>query len=332
VRATYLIVIFAILSFLSPGLLAVERDFYTQRIIDEVLSWQLVSFEEVIQDVFLNGVNELEGKKVSEKYHMVANIPARALSVYENGSLIKTYKIAVGTQEFKTPVAQMALKEIVWNPWWIPPDEEWAALEKPTPPGPKNPLGPVKMPLQDAIMFHGTNQPSSVGRPTSHGCMRMKSEDAVELAWFFQERLSSKKDPKFLRRYQRQRSESFPVRLDEAVSVELVYERLQTTGEKIVLHPDIYRRDPYAHNKVKDYLKNLGIDDQDIDQEKIQDLARQYRTMNVAVDDLLAPSQIVDEFFKPLNTMPRLSEEAINPSPVATPFSSTGPYSIPTVN
>ncbi|HEX2240693.1 MAG TPA: L,D-transpeptidase, partial [Actinomycetota bacterium] len=32
------------------------------------------------------------------------------------------------------------------------------------------------------IGLHGTNDPTSVGRPASHGCIRMRNEDITELA------------------------------------------------------------------------------------------------------------------------------------------------------
>jgi hypothetical protein len=46
------------------------------------------------------------------------------------------------------------------------------------PPGPNNPLGPRWVGLsQKGFGIHGTNQPSSVGKAASHGCIRMRNRD-----------------------------------------------------------------------------------------------------------------------------------------------------------
>ena len=310
------------------------ENFYTKRIRDELRSWQIAPLEKFLNETLLVGMEGLENGQVSTRYRLVVNIPALEVTLYEDEDVIKTYKIAIGTRYFMTPVAHMKLRHIEWNPWWYPPDEEWAEEEEETPPGPGNPLGPVKLPLQNAIMLHGTNQPWSVGRASSHGCLRMKSKDAIELAWFFQSHLSNKKDKKYLRHYRRRGDETFVVRLQEVVPVDLIYDRLQTRGEKIVLYPDVYRAGLESDYMIEEALKNMGIDAQDIDEDKVRRLVRRsrYRTTKVKVDELLAPSAIVDEFFKSSGSTPRISEKPLRPSKTESPFSVSGPYSIPVVN
>src|SRR5687767_8534783 len=61
------------------------------------------------------------------------NIAARKLSLFEGSTLVKTYPIAVGSPGHKTPVGEREMKQIVWNPWWLPPDSPWAAGAKDTP-------------------------------------------------------------------------------------------------------------------------------------------------------------------------------------------------------
>jgi hypothetical protein len=310
------------------------EDFYTQRINDQMRSWQLVPIESSLNDNLFLGVDQLEGDDVSQHFRILVNIPARKVFLFEDEEIIKTYQIAVGTREFKTPVSHMTLKHIVWNPSWYPPDEEWAAEEEITPPGPGNPLGPVKMPMQQAIMFHGTNQPTSVGQASSHGCMRMKNREAIELAWFLQERLSQKSERKYLTTYKRHRYQTYHVRLDQAVPVDLVYDRLQPEGQTLVMHPDIYNMDYRGHYQVENHLKSLGLDEQDIDQDKIYELVRsnRQRTVSMDVSELIAPSHIVEEFFKPLDRSARIADEPVRPSNVPPPLSVSGPYSFPIVN
>jgi lipoprotein-anchoring transpeptidase ErfK/SrfK len=50
------------------------------------------------------------------------------------------------------------------------------------PPGPKNPVGIAWCALsRPGIGIHGTNQPQTIGRSASHGCMRVANWDVVRL-------------------------------------------------------------------------------------------------------------------------------------------------------
>ena len=75
-----------------------------------------------------------------------------------------------------------------FNPTWHIPksiQKERGDGVKSVPPGPNNPLGPVFVRLGDpkfSLGIHGTNAPASVPGVRSHGCVRMKSPDALEFA------------------------------------------------------------------------------------------------------------------------------------------------------
>ena len=51
------------------------------------------------------------------------------------------------------------------------------------PPGPRNPVGVMWIALnKKGIGIHGTNDPGSIGRAVSHGCIRLANWDVVRLA------------------------------------------------------------------------------------------------------------------------------------------------------
>ena len=51
--------------------------------------------------------------------------------------------------------------------------------------GPKNPLGARAIYLGSTIYrIHGTNEPSSIGKSASSGCIRMLNDDVSELYQF----------------------------------------------------------------------------------------------------------------------------------------------------
>ncbi len=51
------------------------------------------------------------------------------------------------------------------------------------PPGPNSPVGVLWMGLsKSGIGLHGTNNPETIGRAASHGCIRLANWDAVKLS------------------------------------------------------------------------------------------------------------------------------------------------------
>lgn len=130
--------------------------------------------------------------------------------VYESGQkdLLKECRVALGArgEGFDTPVGVYYVTHIYdEEPWWIPPpDRPWAwgqSASKRVYGGTMAPLlkkrpvsykdkGPIsddyiagQVKLDDnGYRFHGTNQPRSIGHRASHGCVRMRPEDAKEVA------------------------------------------------------------------------------------------------------------------------------------------------------
>ena|ERR1043166_166654 len=112
------------------------------------------------------------------------DLSERTLQVIENGKTVKTYDVAVGRPKYPTPTGSYTTGDIVWNPSWTPPDDDWAKNKTYQPPGsPKNPLRGVKIYFRaPAYYIHGTNDPESIGEAASHGCIRMTESDAKALA------------------------------------------------------------------------------------------------------------------------------------------------------
>lgn len=124
--------------------------------------------------------------------HVVINLPQTRLFLYRDGSLLKSYPVAVGKMLTQTPTGNYAVTGVYPNPIWYVPksiQEEMKQQGKPVqtsvPPGPDNPLGNVFVRFgepQLGLGMHGTNAPTSVPGFRSHGCVRLKNEDIDELA------------------------------------------------------------------------------------------------------------------------------------------------------
>jgi lipoprotein-anchoring transpeptidase ErfK/SrfK len=106
----------------------------------------------------------------------------RKLYLYQDGKLVKTYSVAVGQPTYPTPVGTFAIISKEVNPTWYPPNSPWAKGAKPIGPGPNCPLQARAMWLSaPAVGIHGTNAPSSIGHAASHGCIRMRVADVIDL-------------------------------------------------------------------------------------------------------------------------------------------------------
>ena len=125
---------------------------------------------------------------VSQGQHVVINIPQQRLFLYTDGQLTKIYPVAVGKAMTQTNLGEHKIGAKAFNPTWHIPksiQKERGDGVKSVPPGPNNPLGPVFVRLGDpkfSLGIHGTNAPASVPGVRSHGCVRMKSPDALEFA------------------------------------------------------------------------------------------------------------------------------------------------------
>ncbi|MGL4495305.1 MAG: L,D-transpeptidase [Beijerinckiaceae bacterium] len=78
------------------------------------------------------------------------------------------------------------VEELAVEPAWSPPasvKRERPHLPNLIPPGPRNPMGARVIGLGPGgeYAIHGTNEPSSVGRFVSFGCIRMHNADVIDL-------------------------------------------------------------------------------------------------------------------------------------------------------
>ena len=110
---------------------------------------------------------------------------ANRLSLYKGMKLRRTFGIATGQAQYPTPLGSFHIIVKWRDPWWYPPQSDWAKDAKPIPPGPGNPLGTRWMGISSpAVGIHGTPDAASIGYSASHGCVRMLIGDAE---WLFEQ-------------------------------------------------------------------------------------------------------------------------------------------------
>jgi lipoprotein-anchoring transpeptidase ErfK/SrfK len=106
------------------------------------------------------------------------------LFLYNGMRFRRQFAVATGTTRYPTPLGRFRVVVKWKNPWWYPPDSDWARDKAPVPPGPSNPLGTRWMGISSpGVGIHGTPEPGSIGYSVSHGCVRMRISDAE---WLFE--------------------------------------------------------------------------------------------------------------------------------------------------
>ncbi|NER29833.1 MAG: L,D-transpeptidase [Symploca sp. SIO1C4] len=106
----------------------------------------------------------------------------KRVAVIQNGSTIAEYPIATGKPGWETPMGTYPVIDMRKNPTWQHP-----ITGEIVPPGERNPMGTRWLAFVEVgggsgvIGFHGTNNPSSIGTASSHGCLRMLNQDIEAL-------------------------------------------------------------------------------------------------------------------------------------------------------
>ena len=119
-----------------------------------------------------------------ENMSLLVDLSDRTLFVMSGDEVVRRFPVSVGAEGYGTPAGTYRIGHMIWNPGWIPPNSAWAREHHAEPPAsPGNPMGRDKMFFREPDLYiHGTALPSSLGRARSHGCVRMRNTDAVELA------------------------------------------------------------------------------------------------------------------------------------------------------
>lgn len=121
------------------------------------------------------------------KNGIIINIPDRTLYYFQQGVLVTSLPVAVGSTTknekytWQTPVGKFKITGKIKDPTWTVPPSIQTEMEEngkdvitSVPPGPENPLGKYAIRTSiPGIMIHSTTKPSSIYSFSSHGCIRL---------------------------------------------------------------------------------------------------------------------------------------------------------------
>ncbi|MBR2215070.1 MAG: L,D-transpeptidase family protein [Selenomonadaceae bacterium] len=174
----------------------------------------------------------LPGEALADGERVLINVASHSLALYRGDDKIRLYPIATGKISTPTPTGYYKILSKDVNPTWTDPTDH----ENVIPSGPYNPLGYRWMQIKGNYGIHGTNNPSSIGKHVSNGCIRMNESDVEAL---------------------------FDL-VSVGTPVEITYNRIvveKTADGNIAyyIYPDAYRRQPLDAAGVRKWLDGFGV-------------------------------------------------------------------------
>ena len=207
---------------------------------------------------------------VPKDTRIVVNIPAFRMDVFENGSLIKSYKIGIGYPQFPLPIGLRKAQMIIFNPTWTPPDSPWVDSMNVTPgevieAGSKqNPLGPIKIPIGSPSLIHGGKPLSKIGTFASHGCVGLTNSQVKDFAKLLARASGTDLSEQTIAAYLKNKTKTRVVKLSKLVPVELRYETIVVEDGKLHIYRDVYDQNTNTEENMRAVLEANGVRFEDL--------------------------------------------------------------------
>jgi lipoprotein-anchoring transpeptidase ErfK/SrfK len=245
-----------------------------------------------------NGVEMLRGPNaVPTDTRVVVNIPAFRMDLFQNGSLVKSYKVGIGYPEFPLPLGLRKARTVIFNPSWTPPDSPWVAnIKNATPgetiePGSKdNPLGPIKIPIGLPSLIHGGKAPAKIGKFASHGCVGLTNAQVKDFAMLLMRAAKNEVSDKEIAQYLEDKTQTKTVKLDQVIPVELRYETIVLEDGKLHIYKDVYGQDTNTEENLRRVLETHGSKLEDLSVEQRQQALDALNAMSAKPKATASPS------------------------------------------
>ena len=129
-----------------------------------------------------------DSNEISPPVSLDVSVKEKMLTVHAGDKIIAAFPVSVGSQETASPIGHWIVRAIAKWPDFRYDLKMLNKGERSShfhllPPGPNNPVGVLWIALnKKGIGIHGTEDPESIGRNASHGCIRLANWDIVKLA------------------------------------------------------------------------------------------------------------------------------------------------------
>ena len=149
------------------------------------------------ENVIANELGEPAQESAPSDTRAKAETPALSIHISTKESVLEVrleekpvaaFPVTVGSQQTVSPIGNWVVKAVAKLPNFRYDEKMLKEGERSSnfhllPPGPNNPVGVMWIALnKKGIGIHGTNDPDSIGRSASHGCIRLANWDVIKLA------------------------------------------------------------------------------------------------------------------------------------------------------
>jgi lipoprotein-anchoring transpeptidase ErfK/SrfK len=208
---------------------------------------------------------------------IVVNIPAFRMDLFQDGKLVKSYKVGIGYPQFPLPQGLRKAQQVIFNPTWTPPDSPWVEKMKNVSAGETvaagdkdNPLGPIKIPIGLPSLIHGGKSPAKIGKFASHGCVGLTTPQIKDFTLLLGRASNTDQiSDKTMATYLEDKEQTKTVKLNQPVPVELRYETIVLEDGKLHIYKDVYAQDTNTEENLRRVLDANGL--------KLEDLPEQQR-------------------------------------------------------
>ncbi|HBB98208.1 MAG TPA: hypothetical protein DC054_22715 [Blastocatellia bacterium] len=208
------------------------------------------------EPVLLKGPNA-----IPKDTRIVVNIPAFRMDLFRDGTLLKSYRIGIGYQQFPLPTGFRKAEMIIFNPTWTQPNESWASNPGAvTPAGASgNPLGPIKIPIGGANLIHGGKVLSKIGTFASHGCVGLTNDEVKDFAKVLAEATNTDLKEDMMVSFLKKRTRTQVVKLPKPVPVELRYETIVIQDGQLHVYRDVYNKNTNTEENLRAAFEANGV-------------------------------------------------------------------------
>ena len=211
---------------------------------------------ETSEPVMLKGPNA-----VPKDTRIVVNIPAFRMDVFRDGTLLKSYRIGIGYQQFPLPTGFRKAEQIIFNPTWTQPNESWASDPGAvTPAGAAgNPLGPIKIPIGGANLIHGGKSLAKIGTFASHGCVGLTNDEVKDFVKTLADATAIDLTEDKIAGYLKHRTRTQVTKIPTPVPVELRYETIVIQDGQLHVYRDVYTKNTNSEENLRAAFEASGI-------------------------------------------------------------------------
>src|ERR1043166_3909896 len=200
------------------------------------------------EPVMLKGPNA-----IPKDTRIIVNIPAFRMDVFRDGTLLKSYKIGIGYQQFPLPTGFRKAEQIIFNPTWTQPNESWASDPGAiTPAGAAgNPLGPIKIPIGGANLIHGGKSLAKIGTFASHGCVGLTNDEVKDFTKTLAQASNTELKEETMTAFLQHRTRTQVVKLGNIMPVELRYETIVIQDGQLHIYRDVYNKNTNTEENLR---------------------------------------------------------------------------------